>query len=414
MKHKSRSDMKHKSRSNMQYKKNLISAFIFICLTTLNQNLSAVLTVSQYKPDSFFQKPYFHQDNFANISAIFSGGFASQAYNQTGQKVPYLQQFGSENLLKKFTDSSLANSDLDSFGQGQLTGEFHVREMILSCYKNMIHGFFIEGATAIQDLYMDAISVEFINNSLSLTEEQTNYLQDLQHLLPRSIGRSGMFTTAVYAGLSKTFLDFTHIDFIDLTVKTGFMSPQAMSNNTPSMLQLPVGNINVGYPVIAVASLGVLDWITVGCNGSVIPWQSATKTIPMNNTLSGNNLLVPESGVAIVQRGPLLATSIYFEADHFHHGLSGTIAYSYTKSCAYTITPIDQIQFPIALANQSALLDSWSLGSLYMQFDIDFACESNPNAAVVTVFCNIPIAGQLCPKTTLFGSSCSLQLSYTF
>ncbi len=84
MKNKSHSEMKNKSRRDMQYKKNLACAFIFICLTSLNQNLSAVLTVSQYKPDSFFQKPYFHQDNFANVSAIFSGGFASQAYNQTG------------------------------------------------------------------------------------------------------------------------------------------------------------------------------------------------------------------------------------------------------------------------------------------------------------------------------------------
>ncbi|MDP3788061.1 MAG: hypothetical protein Q8Q60_01925 [Candidatus Chromulinivorax sp.] len=398
----------------MKYKTNLTSALIFICLTVSNHDLSAVLSVSQYKPDSFFQKPYFHQDNFANVSTIFSGGFASQAYNQTGQKVPYLQQFGTENLLKKFTDSSLPDSDIDSFGQGQLTGEFHVREIIVACYKNMIHGFFIEGATVIQDLFINTISVDFVESSTSLTEQQIAYLQDLQNNLPASIGRSGMFTTALYAGFNKTFLDFTHLDFIDLTIKTGFMSPQAMSDTNTSILQLPLGNMNFGYPVIAAASLGVLDWITIGCNGSVIAWQSATKTISMNNTLSDNNLLISQSGRAIIQRGPLLATSIYFEADHFHQGLSATIAYSYTKNCAYTISPIDQIQFPAALANQSALLDSWSFGSLYMQFDIDFACESSPNAPVITVFCNIPITGQLCPKTTIFGSSCSLQLSQTF
>ncbi len=392
----------------------LISAFIFICLTALNQNVQAVLTVSQYKPDSYFQKPYFQQDDFANFSAIFSGGFASQAYNQTGQKVPYLQQFGSENLLKRFTDTSLPNNDIDSFGQGQLTGEFHVREMILSAYKNMVNGFFIEGATAIQDIFIDAISVEFVDTSTPLTDDQISYLQDLQQKMPTSIERSGMFTTAVYAGFSKTFLNFTHLDFIDLTIKTGFMSPQAMSNSNTSILQLPLGNMNFGYPVIAAASVGVLDWITVGCNASVVPWQSATKTIPMNNTLSGNNLLLSQSGVAMIQRGPLLAASLYFEADHFHQGLSGTIAYSYTKNCAYTITPIDHTQFPAALVNQSALFDSWSLGSLYMQFDIDFACEARPNAAVITIFCNIPLTGQLCPKTTIFGGSCSLQLSYIF
>jgi hypothetical protein len=371
----------------MKYKKNLIVAFIFACLTILNHNVSAVLTVSQYKPDSFFQKPYFIQDNFTNISVIFSGGFASQAYNNNGEKVPYLQQFGPENLLKKFTDPSLANNDIDSFGQGQLTGEFHVREMILSCYKNIMHGFFIEGATAIQDLFINTISVDFVKTSMPLTEEQINYLQDLQHQLPLSIGRSGMFTTAFYAGFNQTFSDFTHLDFIYLTIKMGFTSPQAMSNNNASILQLPFnGNMNFGYPVIATASIGILDWMTIGCNGSVIPWQSTTKTIAMNNTLSSNNLLLSQSGVATIQRGPLLTASMY----------------------------LDQTQFPKALVNQSALLDTWSVGSFYMQFDIDFACESAPSAPIFTVFCNIPVAGQLCPKTTIFGSSCSLQLSYIF
>ena len=399
----------------MKYKKNLIAAFIFLCTITGNHNLFAVLTVSQYKPDSFFQKPYFAQDNFSNISAIFSGGFASQAYNQSGQKVPYLQQFGPENLLKNFTNSSLAYNDLDSFGQGQLTGEFHVRELIISSYKNMDHGFFIEGAISIQDLLMNEISVQFIPTPIALTNQQIEYLQALQQKLPASINSSGMFTTAYYAGYTKTFVDFTHLDFIDLTIKIGFMSPQAMSDNNTSILQIPFNqNLNFGYPIIATSSLGLLDWMTIGCNASVVPFQSSTNTIPMNNTVSGNNLLVSQSGVATIDRGPLLTSAIYLEADHFHQRLSTTIGYCYTKNCDYTITPINQLQFPQELVNQSALLDSWSFGALYMQFDIDFACESTPSAPILTVFCNIPVAGQLCQKTTIFGSSCNLQISYNF
>lgn len=399
----------------MKCKTNLISVFIFLCSTAVYHNVSAVLTVSQYKPDSFFQKPYFTQDNFANISFIFSGGFASQAYTNQGNKVPYLQQFGSEDLLKKFTNPLLPSDDIDSFGQGQLTGEFHVQEVIVSCYKNMNHGFFIEAATAIQALQINAISVEFIPTTAILTSEQISYLQDLQAKIPTSIDRSGMFTTAFYAGYSKIYSDFTHLDFIDLTVKTGFIAPQAMWTNNTSILQFPFnGNINFGYPIIIASSFGILDWMTIGCNGSIIPWQTTTKTIPMNNSLSDNNLLISQSGMASIERAPLFTASIYLEADHFHHGLSGTIAYCYTKNNAYTITPINQTQFPQALANRSALFDPWSLGSFYLQFDIDFACESTPSAPIITFFCNIPVAGQLCPKTSLFGGSCNLQLSYIF
>ncbi len=118
----------------MKYKKNLSICLIFLCTLAFNHTMQAILSVSQYKPDSFIQKPYFVQDDFTNISSSFSGGFASQAFNKNGKKVPYLQQFGSEDFLKRFTDSSLAHDDTQSFGQGQLTGEFHVREIILSCH----------------------------------------------------------------------------------------------------------------------------------------------------------------------------------------------------------------------------------------------------------------------------------------
>lgn len=399
----------------MKYKKNLIYRFILFCALFISYDIAAVLTVSQYKPDSFFQKPYFIQDNFMNISSVFSGGFASQAYNESGHKVPYLQQFGSENLLKNFTDPSLPKNSLETFGQGLLTGEFHVRELILSSYKNMTKGFFIEGAVAIQNLLIDAISVQYVDTPIALTDDQITYLEALQQKLPVSIDQSGMFTTAYYVGYSKTYSEFEHLDFIDFTIKTGFMSPEVMSNHNTSILQLPFNqNLNFGYPIIAAASLGVLDWVTVGCNSSIIPWQSTKKMIAMNNSLSGNNLLIAQDGLATIQRGPLWAASIYLEMDHLYKGFSGTIAYNYTKNCAYTITPFDQVQFPKALVNQSHLLDSWSLGSFYLQFDMDFATEAQPNSPTITIFCNIPVAGQLCPKTNIFGGSCNLQISYIF
>ena len=399
----------------MKYITKHLFAFMCIGTITLHQQLSAVLTVSQYKPDSFFQTPYFNENDYTNISAIFSGGFASQAYNQQSQKVPYLQQFGTENLLKKFVDQTLPYNDLTSFGQGLLDGNFHVREMILSCYKNMNQGFFIESAVVIQDLFINSITVQYAPSNLPLTDDQITYLQDLQQKLPISLGQSGMFTATVYAGYSKSFVDFTHIDFIDLTIKTGFMAPQAMTNNNNCFLQMPFyGNMNFGYPVIATASLGVLDWITVGCNGSIVPWQTTTKTIPLHNLTSNNTLLGMQPGLAKIARRPLFVASLYFQADHFHQGASAIIGYSYTKNFAYKINPLNSINFPDQLVNESPLTDSWSFGSLYLQFDIDFATHCKPNSPVVTIFCNIPIAGRICSKTTIFGSGCNLQISYKF
>lgn len=399
----------------MKYKKKI--SILFTILLSLNyyHNLRAVLSMSQYKPDSYFQKPYFAQDNFANFSCIYSGGFANSAYNNKSNKVNYLEQFGSEDLLKNFIDPTLAKNNIENFGTGNLSGNFHIRELILSCYKNMQRGFFIEAATVIQDLSINSIKLNFTQELLPATEDQNKYLEELYKKIPSTINQAGMFTTAFYGGFHTTFYDFKHLDFIDFQIKAGIMSPQAMSKENKSILQFPfINNVNFGYPIILTTSIGILDWMTIGYNGAVIPWQSNMTTIAINNTTSQNTLLLSQSNLAIIQRGPLFTTSIYIEADHFHQNLSTLVGYCYTRNSAYQITPIDQINLETNLINQSSLLQPWSLGSFYIEFSIDFACQAKPNAPIVSVFCNIPVSGKLCPETNLFGGTCSLQLSYNF
>ncbi len=385
-----------------------------ICSLYTTQSIKACLSVSQYKPDSFFQKPYFNQDDYCSIATIFSGGHTDQAFNNQGNKVPYLEQFGPENLRMALIDPFTQNPT-QSFGQGYLQGKEHVQELILNCYKNMKAGFFIEGTIVIQNLTINNITINFTPNTMP-TDEQIADLATLQSQLPRTIGQSGMYTTCYYAGYSTTFANFTHLDFIDLTVKTGLYSPQAMLSNTSNLLQLPfVPNFNFGYPIIATASLGLLDWITLGVNGSIIPWQSATKTIPMPTIATAdNNLLGLTSGLAQIEKGPLLTAAIYFEADHFHHGLSATVGYAFNKNYGGTIKPFNQEQFPTQLVNQANIFQPWSNGSMFLQFDIDFANHAQPSAPIISVFYNVPIAGKLCSKTNMLGGSCNLQISYLF
>src|SRR3989339_2023038 len=238
--------------------KNIIA--IFFCFSLSTNQIFCTLSVSQYAPDSFFQKPYFNEKLFANISTIFSGGYATQAFNNQSQRVPFLQQFGNEDFLNKFVNPSLSHDDISSMGIGQLTGNFRYRQFIASCYKNIFHDIFIEAATVIQDLTVDSISADFIQSETPLTEEQIQYLHQLQAMLPGSINRSGMFTTAFYIGFNRTFYHFTHLDFVDILFKTGIASPESMHDNNNSILQFPFNeNFNFGYPIIGAISIGLLD-----------------------------------------------------------------------------------------------------------------------------------------------------------
>lgn len=388
---------------------------IFFCFSISIDPLLPTLSVSQYAPDSFFQKPYFNQKLFTNVSTIFSGGYADQAFNQESQKVPFLQQFGNEDFLQKFIDPTINRNDMTSLGQGQLSGNFQYRQFIASCYKNIFHDLFIEAATVIQDITVDKITANFTESSTPLTDEQIAYLAQLQKILPTSINRSGMFTTAFYIGYNTTFTHFKHLDFVDILIKTGFASPESMHDTNNSIIQYPFNpNFNFGYPCIGAVSIGLLDWMTLGWNGTVEPFQSAMKNIAINNTNSHNQLLIPESSMALIKRGPLFSTSVYLEADHVISGVSGTVGYTYTKSLDFTIQPLNTVQYPATRANYSTLFDAWSMGSFYFEVDVDFADESKPNAPVIGLFCVIPITGQLCPKSNIFGGSCNLQISYAF
>lgn len=393
--------------------KNVIA--IFFCFFTLTEKIFCTLTVSQYAPDSFFQKPYFNETLFTNISTIFSGGYADKAFNNQSQRVPFLQQFGDEDFLKKFINPSLHRSDISSMGIGKLSGNFEYRQLIVSCYKNIFNDIFIEAATVVQDLTVNSITADFVSSQAPLTPDQISYLTNLQAILPQSINRFGMFTTAFYIGYNKTFHHFTHLDFFDILFKTGFATPECMHENNNSILQFPFNeNFNFGYPVIGAISIGLLDWMTLGWNGTVEPFQPATKNIRINHTNSDNKLLVPETSLAVIHRGPLFSTSAYIEADHIISGVSGTVGYAYTKNLAYTIRPLNQTQYPMMQANQSTLFDAWSMGSMYFEFNVDFATDYKPSAPIISIFCAIPIVGELCPKTDIFGGSCNVQISYIF
>lgn len=396
----------------MNYKNYLI--FFILCTPFY---LKSYLTVSQYKPESFIQKSNFEQDYFLKFSTISSGGFAHQAYNSNKQKVSFLEQYGQENLLKQFTDQSLPQNNIESMGYGQLQGQLKVRELILNLYKNMHYGFFLEGSSVIQDLMINDIAIDFIPMPTNVTNEQLNYLALLQQKIPKSLNRSGMFCTALYTGWNKTFTHLTHLDFVDLSIKAGIMSPQKMKESNSTLLQFPaLGNLNFGYPITITTAVGLLDWMTLGYSGSVTPWQKNTCQIAMNNNLSGNILLLSSIDQANIQRGPLFNTTLYFEADHVYQGFSGTFAYNYTYSYAYEISPINEQRFQKALINQSPRLQNWSLGSIYLEMNIDLACEAEPNAPSIIMFCNIPIkrASHLSAATNIFGASCSLQMSYAF
>lgn len=375
--------------------------------------LVAILTASKYKPESLYQTPYFQENNYTSAQTIFSGGSATHAYNEQGKKVPLLEQFGTQALHASFVDSAREYNDY-LIGTGNLEGKFHVKELIISGYKNMTQGFFIETATVIQDMYIDEIGLTY-SSEITPTEEQSAYLKKLHNILPISIQQSGLYTIAFYGGYTHSFIDFNHIDFIDFMIKTGFTSPQVMTPVDQKIIQFPFyPHASFGYPIIATAAIGLLDWITLGLNGSIVPYQTGQTMIGMPTAASNNSLLHVKSGMATIHPSTLMTAAAYFQADHFHQGLSLIIGYSYNSQGKFRIQPYDQQIFSSAQVEKSACAQAWKSGSWYIQFDIDFASFSQPNRPIFSMFCTIPTYGISTIKTNIFGANFCLQISQLF
>ncbi len=190
---------------------------VFCVLITilLSENLQA----SQYWPNALFFKSVPEQPYFAGINVTMSGAFAHDAYNNAGHSVPFLQQYGNEDLLKRFVNPTLSPDNMESMGEGQLSGKYQFRQLIVQSFKNIMHGFFIGAELVFQDISVSSINVDFIPEEYPLTVEQESYLEDLQRIIPKTIDVSGLFTSFLLLGWHTKFDHFRSIDFLDIVFK---------------------------------------------------------------------------------------------------------------------------------------------------------------------------------------------------
>ena len=388
----------------MNLKKIAILGFFFI--VCCSQSLRA----SQYWPNSVLFKSMPEVPYLVAPNVTISGAFAKDAYNSSGEKVPFLQQYGSEDLLKRFVDSTLPSHNIESMGSGLISGEYHFRQLITQCSKNIMHGFFIGLELVFQDLTVNSIDVNFAPSEEPLTIEQKDYLVDLKQIIPSTINVSGLFTTFILLGWHKKFDNFKHIDFLDICFDTGVAAPSSMNWNNDSILKIPFVDLSCFvYPVISILTIGFKEKFIFGYYGLLMPYQPKVIQASINTTSSNSQLLLTESAPVLLSPGLNLSSAFYLQVSDFYPGYTGTIAYSYMSGAPTKVKPVQ----PTEITGLSKH-DAWNFGSLIFQLDYNFATESRPRAPIVSGFFSIPLSGKLYQKSYLFGGACTLQINYNF
>ncbi len=371
---------------------------------------------SSYGPGLLFHKPYSTEPYNTTFYMSFAEGNTTQAYNESGTVVPYLQEYGQEDFLKRFIDPTLPKTDVQKLGTIDLSGTFSFEQLNIFLSKNIHHNLFIGMTTSIRNLSIDAIEMDIqFDNGVVLNPEEQFRLDIFESKIPKSLNKSGIFATAIELGYNKVWDGFKDIDFLHFFVKTAISFPQWMTGHNVAALQYPIaGNITFGYPITAIFTVGMLKHVNIGVYALMIPLQPKQLALPVNRTDSNNQIILTEATRVQVNPKPLFSTVLYMELHNVLPKCMGTIGYSYAHGMPWSITSLNEREFPTEKINRTKILAPWSIWSMFFQLDYCFASETNPHAPSLSLYYVIPMAGSLYPKMNVVGGACNLSLNCTF
>ncbi len=389
---------------------------------TLNLWLSIIwyITVSipcyasNYGPSLLFHKPYSTADYQGTAFLNYCTGKTSQGYNRQGQIVPFLQEYGDEDLLRRFIDPTVPKDDIESLGTINFSGTLLFERLNLGYSKNIHKHCFISIGTVVQNLQVSNIQPT-IKLYKPLNEDDAHKLEILESKIPDSLNASGMLTTAIEFGYNNIFYDFTSINFLQFFIKGSIATPQVIHGHSLSILQYPLaGNISFAYPVTAIATLGLNKHLNFGLFGMVIPFQPRQIFAPVNNTTSHNNMLLDHATYLTVYPHAVLSSVFYIEAHSFIDNMMTTFGYGSSWGIPWKISAFDKKNYPDALINHNELLNGWNIASLFFQLDYSFRSEKHPQAPALSLSYVFPLAGRYFPKINIIGGAFNLGIHQEF
>lgn len=372
------------------------------------------LQASSYGPNLIFHKPYNAQPYLADYHMAFAAGQTDKAYNEHGSTVPFLQQYGTEDLLKRFLDPTLPKQNTETVGSIAFSGVFNFQRLNLFYNKNIHHHMFFGIATTIQNLSVNNITTD-ITLTETLTDQEKQKLALFESKIPKQINSSGIYATSINFGYNKLYTHFKSLEFLQFFIQGSLGIPQWLYGHNLTILQYPLGgNIAFSYPITTTVKLGVSKNLNIGAFGLLIPMQPTELSAPINHTQSNNQLLLTEIARIQIRPKPVFSTSFYIETHNFLPHWMATIAYSYTYGMEWKIKSFNEALYPVDTINHNKLLNGFSISSLLFEINYNFAHDENSNAPTIGFFYSLPLAGNFYPQIQIIGGSYNMQINYVF
>lgn len=393
-----------------------------------------------YRATNMFLEPRLEHDYLSTFEATVSGGSTSEGRSANNSIVPLFDIYGPQNIQELnvntiFTDPNNQYDQLlnnlaalpqrPGFATVSIDGKFHIIESNLSFTQNLSHGLLLFFYLPVRKLKINDISITDLSPDDDIfpnrnTPEWQAVTHNFNPLL-NNFGISTSATTEIGVGDFCAYLGWTHnhqetttIDFIDVTLMAGVLAPTGKQKKENNPFSLPTGyNGHWGFPLCAMLSLGLYEWVTFGGYVNSLFFINKDKTMRLKTASDQNGIIKLACGDVAVHRGPLVHTGLYFKADHVGHGFSFTTAYSFASQQRDHLKPKDSTQFDCAIINSDSVLAGWNMHTFNFILEYDFAREGERVGNRVGVFYNLQVAGKRTFNTNIAGGMYGLDISWS-
>ncbi len=322
-----------------------------------------------YRANYFPGTPRLDLATLTSIEVMAGGGSTTHARTPSGKKVP----------LRGLLSHRCCNE------------EFSISEAFFSLTQNMYRGIFLYALLPFRSLKLKNIyHGAQCDDPFSLS----------------STCQQGMGDASFYLGWTLNYQETEILDFVDMTIKVGALTPTAPS----SACFLSLGNDNhVGIPVTLDLAIGVYDWFTYGAHASVVPFLAKKRTILFCNDSQITQVY------ANVHHGLQWLAAGYLQADHFFRGFSLLLAYSYAKKYQDRIQScITHSPASCAAPVGTCLIPAWSLQTVHFALEYDFTKQFATTGFRLGMFYNVNVAGKNVWTTGIGGGNLGVEARWSF
>lgn len=379
---------------------------------------------------SSFPKPRFARKDLTSLELYVTHDYAKSSYDKNGNETALLSYHGPHDLYNRFVDPKLPYNDTQNMGKALLSGIYSDMNYALSISQNIGSHFFISlSSSYTQSVIKDFTILPIKNNCFIMTPDEINaqpglteYLKKLyQKLNPSSCGlpipESLAGPTFLSCGYCTSLRHFSTIDLLDLTFEFGFLLPEfTLDTPTPNVLSVfpPEAIVNIGVAMITSAAVGMYDWLNIGGTVIVMPYIPNDTVIPLNTTMTTNNIFIDQEGLCFVQHKPFVYANAYIESEQLIPHITVLAGLSYAKQYPSYYRAQDTKKFPTKIINASPTDPEWSCLNLTIEGEYDFADHNSKHLPRITFVYVRTLWGSAVFKTSTYAGIFGLELTYDF